>query len=174
MYGCYSHSQDTLAELSEVFLVRLSSVTLDSDENGDIPPSIGTNSQAQVTILPNDNPEGILTFLQSRYSNTHTPIHLYCVCVHNLPTYIPTYTPHNFLQCSVNVTEDVGDVVLTVRRDQGRVGRVAAVILITGLGATPDQDFIGTNLEVRAYKVSVQLVKRPIQPLLCFKPTTVR
>ena len=54
------------AELSEVFLIRLSSVTLDSSENGDILPSIGTNSQAQVTILPNDNPEGILTFLQSR------------------------------------------------------------------------------------------------------------
>ena len=68
----------------------------------------------------------------------------------------------------MNVTEDVGDVVLTVRRNQGRVGPVAAVILITGLGATPDQDFIGTNLEVRAYKVSVQLVKRLIQPLLCF------
>ena len=59
-------TQDTEAELSEVFLIRLSSVTLDSSENEDIPPPIGTNSQAQVTILPNDNPEGILTFLQSR------------------------------------------------------------------------------------------------------------
>ena len=52
------------------------------------------------------------------------------------------------LPCSVNVTEDVGDVVLRVRRDQGLVGRVSAVVLISSRGATLDQDFIGTNLEV--------------------------
>lgn len=151
-------TQDTVAELSEVFLVRLSSVTLDSDENGDILPSIGTNSQAQVTILPNDNPEGILTFLQSRYSSTTTPVHLYCVCNTYMTLYIYSiYTYHTCLQCSVNVTEDVGDVVLTVRRDQGRVGRVSAVVLITELGAADDQDFTGTNLEARVYACSTQL-----------------
>lgn len=52
--------------MSEVFLITLNSVTLDSDENGDIPPSIGDNNQIEVIILPNDNPEGILTFRQSR------------------------------------------------------------------------------------------------------------
>ena len=50
--------------------------------------------------------------------------------------------------CSVNVTEDTGDVVLTVRRDQGLVGRVSAVVLISNQGATINQDFVGTNLEV--------------------------
>ena len=58
--------QETEPELSEVFLVQLSSVTLDPSEDGDVPPSIGTNNQVQVTILPNDNPEGILNFAQSR------------------------------------------------------------------------------------------------------------
>ena len=58
--------QEAEPELSEVFLVRLSSVTLDPSEDGDVPPSIGTNNLVQVTILPNDNPEGILNFAQSR------------------------------------------------------------------------------------------------------------
>ena len=58
------------------------------------------------------------------------------------------------LLCSVNVTEGVGDVVLTVRRDQGLVGRVSAVVLISSLGATLDQDFIGTNLEVKLLTAS--------------------
>ena len=58
------------------------------------------------------------------------------------------------LPCSVNVTEDVGDVVLTVRRDQGLVGRVSAVVLISSQGATTDQDFIGTNLEVGLFTAS--------------------
>ena len=48
----------------------------------------------------------------------------------------------------MNVTEDVGEIVLTVRRDQGTVGRVSAVALITDLGATADQDYIRTNYEV--------------------------
>ena len=60
-----SIAQDNDPELSEVFLVSLSSVTL-LDSDGDVPPSIGTNNQAQVTILPNDNPEGILTFREDR------------------------------------------------------------------------------------------------------------
>ena len=62
----HHYTQDTDAELSEVFLISLISVTLDPNEEGDIPPSIGPNSQAQVTIPPNDNPEGILTFEQRR------------------------------------------------------------------------------------------------------------
>lgn len=39
-------------------------------------------------------------------------------------------------------------MVLTVHRDQGLVGRVSVVALITDRGAVIDQDFIGTNLEV--------------------------
>lgn len=64
--------QDNDPELSEVFLISLVSVTLVGSD-GDIAPSTGTSSQAQVTILPNDNPRGILTFRESRYV---------CVCVH--------------------------------------------------------------------------------------------
>ena len=133
-----TQTQDNIAELSEVFLIRLNSVTLDSTENGEVPPIIGTNQEAQVTILPNDNPEGILAFLQSRYCRiTNTKI-LDCFML-------------LLFSCSVNVTEDAGDVVLTVRRDQGRVGHVSAVVLITGQGATANQDFIGINLEARKY-----------------------
>ena len=65
-------SQDNDPELSEVFLISLVSVTLVGSD-GDIAPFTGASSQAQVTILPNDNPEGILTFRESRYV---------CVCVH--------------------------------------------------------------------------------------------
>ena len=75
MYVCMGlfNTQDTDAELSEVFLVSLISVTLDPSEDGDVPPSIGDNDQAQVTILPNDNPEGILNFAQTRFwHTTHT------------------------------------------------------------------------------------------------------
>lgn len=49
-----------------MFLITLNSITLDSNENVDIPPSIGDNDQVEVIILPNDNPEGVLTFRQSR------------------------------------------------------------------------------------------------------------
>ena len=49
----------------------------------------------------------------------------------------------------MNVTEDVGDVVLTVHRGKGLFGQVSAVVLISSQGATLGQDFIGTNLEVR-------------------------
>lgn len=63
-------SQDNDPELSEVFLISLVSVTL-VGSNGDVPPSTGANNQAQVTVLPNDNPEGILTFRESRYASVH-------------------------------------------------------------------------------------------------------
>lgn len=59
-------SQDNDPELSEVFLISLVSVTLVGSD-GDIAPSTGADNQAQVTILPNDNPEGIITFRESRY-----------------------------------------------------------------------------------------------------------
>lgn len=55
------------------------------------------------------------------------------------------------------MTEDVGDVVLTVHRDQGLVGRVSVVALITDRGAVIDQDFIGTNLEVRLFVIHSSL-----------------
>ena len=48
----------------------------------------------------------------------------------------------------MNVSEEVGEVVLTVRRDQGTVGRVSAVALVTEQGATADEDYIVTNYEV--------------------------
>lgn len=52
---------------------------------------------------------------------------------------------------SINVTEDVGDVILTVYRDQGVVGEVSVVVLITDQGAILGEDFNGTNLEVRVF-----------------------
>ena len=57
------------------------------------------------------------------------------------------------LPYSINVTEDVGDVVLTIYRDQGRVGNVSVVLLITGQGAMINEDFSGTNLEVRLFLI---------------------
>lgn len=56
---------------------------------------------------------------------------------------------------SINVTEDVGDVVLTVYRDQGIVGDVSVVVLITDQGATIDEDFNGANLEVRLFVIFI-------------------
>ena len=139
VYVCMGlfNTQDTDAELSEVFLVSLISVTLDPSEDGDVPPSIGDNDQAQVTILPNDNPEGILNFAQTRcWHTTHTLCTLVNVSV---------------LKHSVTVSEDVGQVELTVRRDQGTVGRVSAVVLLIDQGATADEDYIRTNYEVNTF-----------------------
>ena len=140
----HHYTQDTDAELSEIFLVRLISVTLDPSEDGDIPPSIGTDNQAQVTILPNDNPEGILNFVQSRYTlqNLSHYIHTLSVCV-------CVFNPR------VTVSEDVGQVALTVRRDQGTVGRVSAVILLIDQGATANEDYIRTNYEVEKYNTRI-------------------
>lgn len=58
------HTQDSIAELNEVFLVRLTSVTLVSPQNNTIPPSIGAQMVSEVTITPNDSPQGEFTFLQ--------------------------------------------------------------------------------------------------------------
>ena len=56
--------QDSIAELNEVFLVRLTSVTLVNPQNDTIPPSIGAQGATEVTITPNDSPQGEFTFLQ--------------------------------------------------------------------------------------------------------------
>lgn len=58
------HTQDSIAELNEVFLVRLTSVTLVNPQNDTIPPSIGAQGVTEVTITPNDSPQGEFTFLQ--------------------------------------------------------------------------------------------------------------
>lgn len=60
--------QDTIAELSEVFLVNLTSVELveedDDSASGNfvIPPSIAEPRSAEVTIPANDGTNGILHF----------------------------------------------------------------------------------------------------------------
>ena len=47
-----------------MFLVELTSVTLlDADTTG-ILPSLGDNTIAEVTVAPNDNPEGVISFAQ--------------------------------------------------------------------------------------------------------------
>ena len=48
----------------------------------------------------------------------------------------------------MTVSEDVGEVELIVRRDQGTVGRVSAFLFLIDRGATPDQDYIHTSPEV--------------------------
>ena len=48
----------------------------------------------------------------------------------------------------MNVTENVGDLVLTVHRDQGSVGRVAVFAFAVGQGATIGTDFIVDDLVV--------------------------
>ncbi len=52
-----------------MFLVQLLSVNLLGSSEGDatIPPSIGGASTAQVTIEPNDSPQGELTFTTDMY-----------------------------------------------------------------------------------------------------------
>ena len=46
--------------------MRLVSVVLVGGDNSSIPPSLGTARLAEVTIAPNDSPQGELTFLQER------------------------------------------------------------------------------------------------------------
>lgn len=60
--------QDTEPELSEVFIVRLISVTLVGVADSSIAPSLGDSTVAQVTILPNDNPQGIISFAQPSFT----------------------------------------------------------------------------------------------------------
>ena len=51
----------------------------------------------------------------------------------------------------MNVTEDVGDLVLTVYRDQGLVGRVSVFAFAVGQGATIGTDFNIDDLVVSSY-----------------------
>lgn len=46
----------------------LTSVTLVGGADSGIPPSLGMDTVAQITIPPNDSPQGILTFIQPSYS----------------------------------------------------------------------------------------------------------
>ena len=48
----------------------------------------------------------------------------------------------------VNVTEDQGELALTVYRDQGLVGRVTVIAFAVGQGATIGTDFTIENLMV--------------------------
>ena len=47
-----------------MFLVHLTSVTLVIPQNDTIPPSIGAQGVSEVTITPNDSPQGEFTFIQ--------------------------------------------------------------------------------------------------------------
>ncbi len=65
---CYLSMQDTVAEVAEVFAVHLLAVTLVQGTLNSIPPTIGPNNVAMVTITSNDSPEGIITFTQDSYT----------------------------------------------------------------------------------------------------------
>ena len=67
---------DTTPELAEVFSINLDSVELTEDINGgrnfvflgdsnliDLPPSLGTNTELEVSILANDDPNGVFSFI---------------------------------------------------------------------------------------------------------------
>lgn len=58
------HIQDSVPEFNEVFLVRLTSVSLVDPQNNTILPSIGARGEAEVTITPSDSPQGEFTFLR--------------------------------------------------------------------------------------------------------------
>ena len=58
------------------------------------------------------------------------------------------------------MTEDQGELVLTVYRDQGLVGRVAVIAFAVGQGATIGTDFIVENLMVCQQKKLVCQQKR--------------
>lgn len=55
---------DVDPELDEVFLVRLTSVTLVGGANNTILPSIGADNVREVIIVANDSPQGEMTFQQ--------------------------------------------------------------------------------------------------------------
>ncbi len=67
-YTAWLLLQDADPELDEVFVVRLTSVTLvDGVDGATAPPTVGVASVAEVTITSNDSPRGTLTFLQEAY-----------------------------------------------------------------------------------------------------------
>ncbi len=62
---------DTLPELDEMFAVRLLSVELlGMPEPGSVPPTLGLNTEVQVTILSSDQPFGTFSLVQSEYAVT--------------------------------------------------------------------------------------------------------
>ena len=64
--------QDTIPEVTEVFIVRLLSVSLVGGPDETIPPSLGQATVAGVTIRPSDSPQGIITFAQVSYTVEET------------------------------------------------------------------------------------------------------
>ena len=56
--------KDDVPEIEEVFIVQLDSVSLVGASTPGIPPSLGTNTIAEVIIAPNDSPQGVITFAQ--------------------------------------------------------------------------------------------------------------
>lgn len=74
---------DTTPELTEVFSVNLDSVELTEDINGgrnfvfpgdssliDLPPSLGSNTELEVSILANDDPNGVFSFVSPLHQVT--------------------------------------------------------------------------------------------------------
>ena len=60
---------DALPELDEVFSVRLASVELlGPPEPGSVPPTLGLNTEVQITILASDGPFGTFTLVQDLYT----------------------------------------------------------------------------------------------------------
>ena len=59
---------DDTPELGEVFLVNITGVELVniSQLGNTIPPSLGSHSVSQITLLPNDDPHGVFRFPQKR------------------------------------------------------------------------------------------------------------
>ena len=60
--------QDTIPELSEVFLVRLTAIELVNNILNTVPPSLGSATVTQVEVNPNDNPQGVITFELATYA----------------------------------------------------------------------------------------------------------
>ncbi len=56
---------EVIPELDEVFLVRLTSVTLVGGDTSTLPPLLGANNVSEVVIPANDSPQGEMTFEQS-------------------------------------------------------------------------------------------------------------
>lgn len=65
----YSVLQDTIPELSEVFVVRLTGIELVDNISDTVPPSLGNATTAQVEVNPNDSPQGVISFEFATYAN---------------------------------------------------------------------------------------------------------
>ena len=61
--------QDSIPELSEVFIVRLTAIELVDNISlaNTMPPLLGSATVAQVEVNPNDNPEGVFGFQFAMY-----------------------------------------------------------------------------------------------------------